>query len=363
MVVRQKNPLATGMVLLGVWSGMLIAGSAKTPQTGDLPPTPPAAVQETQSASSASDATAQGAPGAIGPNYVIGPEDVLEIDVFNVPELSTKREGGTGGGVRVANDGTIMLPLLGRVQAAGLTAQQLVERLQAKWGETYLQNPQVTVFVKEFQAKPVSVIGAVERPGLYYLTGQRNLIEVLSMAGGLAKRGGTAAGRTVMVTRKSGFKQLPSAEGLSALAPDRVEINLQKLLYAQEPALNIEIMPLDTISVSRADIVYVVGAVKKAGGFVLEDREKVTVLQALALAEGLEGTAARNSARIIRRGEGGSRTEIPVNLGKILKGQSSDMELAANDILFVPDSTGKVAARRGADAAIGVVSGLIIWRR
>jgi len=360
MEVRQEHSLATGMVLLGVWSGMLIAASAQTPQTDDLPPTPPAAVQETQPASSASDATAQG---ALGSNYVIGPEDVLEIEVFNVPELSTKREGGTGGGVRVANDGTISLPLLGRVQAAGFTAQQLVEHLQAKWGETYLQNPQVTVFVKEFQAKPVSVIGTVEKPGLYYLTGQRNLIEVLSMAGGLAKRGGTAAGRTVVVTRRSGFKQLPSAEGLRALAPDRVEINLQKLLYAQEPALNIEIMPLDTISVSRADIVYVVGAVKKAGGFVLEDRERVTVLQALALAEGLEGTAARGSARIIRRGEGGSKTEIPVNLGKILKGQSNDMELAANDILFVPDSTGKVAGKRGAEAVLGVVTGLIIWRR
>ena len=166
-----------------------------------------------------------------------------------------------------------------------------------------------------------------------------------------------------MVTRKSGFKQLPSAEGVRTLAPDRVEINLQKLLYAQEPALNIEIMPLDTISVSRADVVYVVGAVKKAGGFVLEDRERVTVLQALALAQGLEGTAAKGSARIIRRGEGGSKTEIPVNLGKILKGQSSDMELAANDILFVPDSAGRVAGKRGIDAAIGVVTGIIIWRR
>jgi polysaccharide biosynthesis/export protein len=361
--VRQKDLLATGMVLLGVWSGMLIAGSPQTQQTDDLPPTPPAAVQETQSTSRVSGATAEGSLGTVGPNYVIGPEDVLEIDVFNVPELSSKREGGSGGGVRVANDGTISLPLLGRVQAAGFTVQQLAEHLQAKWGETYLQNPQVSVFVKEFQAKPVSVIGAVERPGLYYLTGQRNLVEVLSMAGGLAKRGGTAAGRTVMVTRKSVFKELPSVEGLRALAPDRIEINLQKLLYAQEPVLNIEIMPLDTISVSRADIVYVVGAVKRAGGFVLEDRERVTVLQALALAEGLEGTAARGSARIIRRGDGGSRTEIPVNLGKILKGQSNDVELAANDILFVPDSTGKLAGRRGADAAVGIVTGLIIWRR
>jgi len=360
MGVSQRCPLAAGVGLVGLWLGGVAATCAQAPEAGGRPPALSAVSQKAQVPSATGDATTQA---ALGPNYVIGPEDVLEIDVFNVPELSTKREGGTGGGVRVANDGTITLPLLGRVQAAGLTAQQLVERLQAKWGETYLQNPQVTVFVKEFQAKPVSIIGPVEKPGLYYLTARRNLLEVLSMAGGLATRGTLAAGRTVLVTRKSGFKDLPSVEGLRLLDPGRVEINLQKLLYGQEPALNIEIIPLDTIAVSRADIVYVVGAVRKAGGFVLEDREKVTVLQALAMAEGLEGTAARGSARIIRRGEDGSKTEIPVDLGKILKGRSRDMELAANDILFVPDSTGKVAGKRASEAAIGIVSGLIIWRR
>lgn len=353
MSVSQRCPLAAGVGLVGLWLGGVAATCAQTPAAGDTPPGLAAVSQEAQVPSATGDATTQA---ALGPNYVMGSEDVLEIEVFNVPELSSKE-------VRVANDGTIMLPLLGRVQAAGLTAPQLVESLQAKWAETYLQNPQVTVFIKTFQAKPVSVIGPVEKPGLYYLTARRNLLEVLSMAGGLATRGTIAAGRTVLVTRKSGFKDLPSVEGLRLLDPGRVEINLQKLLYGQEPALNIEIIPLDTIAVSRADIVYVVGAVRKAGGFVLEDREKVTVLQALAMAEGLEGTAARGSARIIRRGENGSKTEIPIDLGKILKGRSRDVELAANDILFVPDSTGKVAGKRASEAAIGIVSGLIIWRR
>jgi polysaccharide export outer membrane protein len=313
-----------------------------TPQSVDLPP------QDTSPALP----LAVGAPPP-STDYLIGPEDVLDIDVFNVPELSKT--------VRVGNDGRISLALLGHVQAAGLTATQLAAQLESKWGQTYLESPQVSVFVKEYHAQPVSVIGAVEKPGLYQLTGPRTLIEMLSMAGGLAKRSSAPAGRTVYVTREEGFADFQPVEGMGLVASDKVEINLQRLLYSREAALNIEIKPLDIISVSKADIVYVVGEVKRAGGFVLEDRERVTVLQALALAEGLTPTAAKRSARIIRTSQDGSRVEIPVNLSRVLKGKSPDVELAANDILFVPTSAGKAAARRGVEAAIATISGVIIW--
>ena len=129
-------------------------------------------------------------------------------------------------------------------------------------------------------------------------------------------------------------------------------------------SLNIEIKPLDIISVSQADVVYVTGGgVKQAGGFVLEDRESVTVLQAIAMAQGLSGSAARTDARIIRRKPDGSRDEIPVNLKKVLKGKSPDPEMQANDVLFVPDSAEKIALKRGVEAAVATVSGLLIWRR
>jgi polysaccharide export outer membrane protein len=288
-------------------------------------------------------------------DYVIGPEDLLDVEVFNVPELTKT--------VRVTNDGIISLPLLGRLQAAGLTTAELRKKLEAKWAETYLENPQVTVFVREFRARPVSVIGAVDKPGLYYLAASRTLIEVLSMAGGLAKRMNDAPGRAVLVTRRVGFGDQQLVDGMSLLAPDKLEINLRKLLYSHEDALNIDIKPFDTVSVTRADIVYVVGEVRKPGGFVLQDQEKLTVLQALALAEGLTGIAARRSAKIIHRSEDGSRTEVPVNLSKVLKGKSQDLELAANDILFVPGSSGKAAAKRGAEAAIGTISGLLVYGR
>jgi len=287
--------------------------------------------------------------------YVIGPEDVVDIDVFSVPELAKT--------VRVANDGMISLPLIGRVRAAGLTVGEFRRQLEAEWGRTYLQDPQVTVYVREFHARPVSVIGAVERPGLYQLTGRRSLIEMLSMAGGLAKRNSDPPGRTVIVTREGGFADVQLLEGMRLLAPDKLEINIRRLLYSHQDELNILVRPLDIISVSKADIVYVVGEVKKPGGFVLQDQERVTVLQALALAEGANGTARKSAAMIIRRQPDGSRTEIPMDLGKVLKGKAPDVEMAANDILFVPTSTGKAAALRGAEAALGTISGILVYRR
>ena len=293
-------------------------------------------------------------PGA-STNYLIGAEDILEIEVFNVPEL--KRT------VRVANDGMIDLTLIGRVKASGLTVDQLRDQLESKYGETYLQDPHIAVFISEYHARSVSVIGAVEKPGLYQLTAPRNLIEVLSMAGGLAKRSSAPAGRTLIVTRKSGFDDVPTVEGMESLAPDKLQIDLRKLLYSRDSALNIEVMPRDTISVTKADLVYVVGDVRKPTGILMEDREGLTVLQALAMAEGVNRTASKGKSRIFRKDEDGAKTEIPVNLKEIFKGKAPDIPLVANDILYVPDSTSKVLLQRGAEAAIATVSGLIIWRR
>ena len=333
-----------------MWVGLCVAtsGLAQAPETAVSPA--PAGVPATEiPGTNASSAASL----ALGPDYVIGPEDVLDIDVFNVPELAKT--------VRVANDGTISLALLGHVPVAGLTTRQLREQLESKYGEKYLEGPQVSVFVKEYHAQPVSVIGAVERPGLYQLTAPRTLIEVLSMAGGLAKRTSAPAGRTLIVTRKEGFGDLQPVEGMRLLAPDKLEINLRKLLYSQESALNIEIRPLDTVSVSTADIVYVGGDVRRPTGILLEDRENITVLQALAMAEGLNRTASKKAAKIIRKREDGTRIEIPVNLDNVLKGKEPDVELAANDLLFVPDSKGKLALYRGVEATISTITGVIIW--
>jgi polysaccharide export outer membrane protein len=121
--------------------------------------------------------------------------------------------------------------------------------------------------------------------------------------------------------------------------------------------------PLDIVSVSKADVVYVTGAVRRPGGFVLEDRPTMTVIQAIAMAEGFTQTAAKGAARILRTNQNGSKTEVPINLRKIMNGKAEDTTLAANDILFVPDSKGKIVGYRAADTAIYTVSGLLIWSR
>ena len=338
---------------------LLTSPSSRAQNAEDNKPAPQAVQTPTINA----DIPTANAPGdsdqssvaASDPNYMLGPEDVLEIEVFNVPELKET--------VRVAADGQISLPLIGRVPATGLTAEQLRQELADKWGENYLQDPQVTVFVKEFKARPVSVIGAVEKPDLYYLKGQRTLIEVLSMAGGFGKKGTSAAGRTVLVTRKSGFRDLQPVDGMHVRGPDQIEIDLNRLLYTRDEALNIEMKPLDIISVSKADVVYVEGAVKRPGGFVLEDRPTMTVLQAIAMAEYFTGTAAKGSARILRTNQDGSKTEVPVNLSKILSGKAQDTTLAANDILFVPDSKKKIVALRAVDVSVSTFSGWLVWAR
>jgi polysaccharide export outer membrane protein len=322
----------------------------------------PLDIQGNQNSTDNADTTEGKAPGnsdqyfggPVGPNYVLGPEDVINIDVLHVPDWSKTT-------VRVSNDGTISLPLIGRVQAAGLTAEQLRKELADKWGENYLQDPQVTVFIDQFKSLPVSVIGAVEKPGLYPLAGRRTLIEMLSMAGGFGKKGSSSAGRTVLVTRKSGFGNLQPVDGMHVRGPDQIEIDLNRLLYTRDEALNIVMKPRDIVSVSKAEVVYVTGAVKRPGGFVLEDRPTMTVLQAIAMAEGFTPTAAKKSSRIVRTNPDGSQSQVNINLSKIISGKAQDTTLASNDILFVPDSAHKIVGQRATDTAIAAFMGWLIW--
>lgn len=292
--------------------------------------------------------------GEIGPDYVIGPEDILSIEVLNVPEMKQT--------VRVDNDGTITVKLLGQVKASGLTAKQLKAELQNEWGKDELVNPEVEIFVREFHGRPVSVIGAVDKPGLYQLPGPRTLIEVLAMAGGLAKRTNGGAGKYLDITRKGGFGALEPVPGMRQIAPDEEEIDLQQLLYFHNNALNVPIQPFDTINVAKAGIVYVTGEVHRPGAFTLEDKDNVTILQALAMAEGLTGNAAKRAGRIIHQNRDGTLTETPVDLGKIQDGKAQDVQLAANDVLYVPNSKAKYAGKRTAESVIATLTGLIVFR-
>ncbi len=290
------------------------------------------------------------------PDYLIGPEDVLTLEVFNLPEMKQT--------VRVENDGTISVRLLGPVRAEGLTSLQLKHELETDWGKQYLQDPQVSIFVKKFKARPVSLVGSVEKPGLYQLPGPRNIIQVLAMAGGLVRSttAGPGAGRYLYITRKAGFDNLEPMDGVDLVAPDKLRVDIKKLLYSNQEGPSIQVKPMDLITVPRAGVVYIVGdGVMHPQQVILEDHESMTVLEALAVAQGLAPNAGKSHAKIIRRTSGGHTTESPLNLDKIFKGKSPDPRLAANDMLFVPGSGGKAIAKGGISAAIATLSGYLIF--
>jgi polysaccharide export outer membrane protein len=321
------------------------------------------------------------APSDDSQEYVIGPEDVLDINVFEASEMNR--------GVRVSASGEISLPLLGAVAAAGRTPRGLETTLEELLRQTYMKDPHVSVFVRDMQSHPVSVMGAVRKPGIFQIRGSKTLLEILSLAEGLADD----AGETVVILRRAGKKNAPEfasakmndtkgtslgtqfreidargatdtdIEKVSAISQSVVQVNLKALLDSTDPLSNPTVHPGDIVKVSRAGIVYVVGAVGRPGGFTMKTNEKISVLQAIALSEGLTRTASKSGARIIRANErNGARTETPVDLGKVLSGRSPDPMLGPRDILFVPDSVARTTYSRSLEVAVQTLTGLAIFR-
>jgi polysaccharide export outer membrane protein len=286
--------------------------------------------------------------------YRIGPDDLLDISVFDVPDLSRT--------VRVSAGGEISLPLLGSVPVAGQTPQDLEESLAEELRAHYMKNPQVTVFVKEMESHGVSVFGAVTKPGVYQIRGARSLIEVLSMAGGLADD----AGDSVTIVRGGGVNQTVSVEAaVGDPAPQAgltTEVDIAGLLEGDDAKSNVLVFPGDVVKVASAGTVYVVGEVRRPGGFALHANTSISVLQAISLAEGLTSTAARSQARVIRTDPvTGKRTEIALNLSKILSGKESDPQLEARDIIFVPNSAARSSLYRGGEALVQITTGIAIY--
>jgi polysaccharide export outer membrane protein len=281
----------------------------------------------------------------------IGPDDLLNITIFEAPEMNNT--------VRVSAAGEISLQLLGTVHAAGLTPQELELMLQNMLRRTYMKDPHVGVFIQELQSHPVSVVGAVKMPGVFQIRGTKTVIEVLSMAQGLADD----AGDTVLVIHNGEQGESAHLDSQASTQGAIEEINLKKLLESSDSALNISVRPGDIIKVARAGIIYVVGEVNKPGGFVLQNNESISVLQALALAQGTTHTSAISQARIIRTDPAtGKRTEIPMNLGKIFSGKRPDALLQPKDILFVPNSATKSVLFRGSEAALQTAAGVAIYK-
>ena len=291
---------------------------------------------------------------------LIASDDLLDINVFDVPQFSRQ--------YRVTPNGFIALPLLqDPIEAVGRTpvqlSQAIAERLRAAG---LVNNPQVTVEVKESRMHSVAVGGAVKKPQIYPIFGRTTLLDVLAQAEGLSEEAGTTATISRGEVAVRAMAQQQGDQSPAATPVPTVTVDLKRLMETSDPSLNYEVFPGDRVTVQRAGIIYVVGAVNRAGGFPLTDNvEEMTVLKALALAQDLKSTAVRDKAVILRKNpqapEG--REEIPVDLKRVLAGRAPDIAMLPNDILFVPDSMGKKALRRAAEAAIQLTTGVIIWRR
>lgn len=321
----------TRLSSLGVIAGVVVLLCVTSMAQDRVQPTAQQA-QPAQQNTVAGPPSASPASSDASPEMMIGPGDLLEISVFGAPE-SLKQ-------VRVGTDGTVTYPFAGNIKVAEMTVRQAEAALGKKLQEGgYYNNPTVSVLVKEFATQGISVLGEVQKPGIYPLMGPRQLYDAISAAGGLTPK----AGRTATVTHRGRADQAQS-----------VPLN-------EDPNSNVPVYPGDTVMVSKAGIVYVVGNVHQPGGFVMENPD-LSVLQAVALAQGIMPDSSPNNAKLIRKGPNGQQ-EIPIKLKDVLASKAPDVKLQADDILFVPASPGASAAKRGLQAALQTLTGIAIYRR
>src|SRR6202140_584012 len=299
---------------------------AQTPATGGTPQT--GAPENQNSSTQSSPQTWRPLPNS---NAKLGVGDLIEVVVYGVPDLSTK--------TRISGSGDVYLPLIDYVHVADLTtdeAQELIQKRLEAGG--FVRGPHVSIFVDESASQAITLIGEVGHPGQYPSTGERRLFDLISTAGGLTDK----AGRNVTIEHRGG---------------DKVDLQLSSNL-AEDGKSNVDVFPGDTIIISRAGIVYVVGDVNRPSGFMIEDTN-LSVLKALALAGGSTRTSALTKTKILRQTPNGVQ-EIPVNLKKVLYNKAPDAAMVKGDVLFIPGSSAKAAAYRSGEAAMSVSTTLAV---
>ena len=286
--------------------------------------------------------------------YVLGPGDQIIVHALNVDEITDKPN-------QIDLNGFLHLPLAGDMKLSGLTVQQARSEISRRL-QPFVLHPDVSIIVAEYRSQPVSVLGAVKNPGVQQVQGRRTLLEALSLAGGVDN---AVAGPSLRITRRLeyGLIPLPGAITDPTNQFSTAQVDIKSLLEAQHPEQNVSVKSYDVISVPKAEIVYVIGEVLKPGGFILGGSNKVTVLQALSMAGGLDKMAQPKNARLLRQAPGAStRAEIPVNLKGIIDGKIEDVGMQPEDILFVPNNVPRRAAVRAIEAGVQMGTGMMIWR-
>jgi polysaccharide biosynthesis/export protein len=303
------------MGLVSLFSFMMVASATtiaaqSKPSTGDNPP--------------ASEKRALA-------SQIITAGDVLAISIFGVPELAQE--------VRVAGNGKAQLSLLGNTPVAGLTEEEAADMIARELRDrNFMVHPQVKVAIKDSATQGVSVLGEVQHPGVYQLTGPRTLLDLLSMAGGLTN----TADAKVTIKHRAGTEETLVVSFKSEDVRGALNMNAQ-------------VYPGDLILVPRAGIVYVLGDVGRPGGFVMQDQGKITLLQALAEAGSPLATASANSAVLLRKVDE-KYTVSKLHVDKIARGQEHDIELTANDIVYIPNARLKSALRSSTSIAATAAS-------
>ena len=270
-----------------------------------------------------------------GSDYRIGSDDQLDIDVFEIADLAAAP--------RVSGSGMISLKFIGNFKAGGLTPQELERAIEKALKDRELVNePRVTVTVREYASQPVSIMGAVRNPNIYQLKGQKTLVMMISQAQGLDL---DSVGSTIQVIR-----------GQEVIIIDVAD------LQRGNPALDIPIYANDKINVQTAGSVFVMGEVMQPGEFVLRNGMNITVLKAITRGGGPTKEAKKKESMIIRVHQDGTREEIKVDIDKMAQGKADDIEMMPNDILVVPPNKFRAALNRTIESTVGVVTGRLVYR-
>jgi polysaccharide biosynthesis/export protein len=327
------------------WIGITLPLGAQQPPA-------PAAGQPVQN--SVQNAGQQPTPNAlenIRPTYVLGPGDVISISAFEVEEISDKP-------YRIDSQGDVNLPLLGKIHVGDLTIEQFEADLMNRL-KTIVRQPQVVVRVTQYRSDFVFFEGMFKVTGIVPLQGRRNLMEMLSAIGGTLPN----ASHRIKVKRRLEFGKIPLPNAVED--PEgkvsTVEISMGSLRDNVNPAEDIALQPFDIISVERAEMVYVNGEVGHVGGIELGERESISAAQLITMVGGLTRDADANKAHVLRPIlSTAKRSEIPLNLKKILAGKENDFPLLPNDILVVPRNSKNTAIRNVAIYAVPIATSLIV---
>jgi len=287
-------------------------------------------------------------------SYILDANDQILIRVPQAEELNEKA-------FRIDSDGNLQLPVVGPVKASGLTLQQLEAEL-TKLLVVFYRSPRVSLTVVQYRGDPVIFLGAFVKPGIYPLQGRRTLVEMLMTVGGLQPN----ASRRLRVTRRAEWGRIP----LAGAQEDRerkissANVSISRLLETMEPEEDIVLMPYDVIRVGAEEMVYLSGDAGKSGGFPLNDRDSLSVMQLMAVSGGVPTTADPERAKVLRQIlDTNRRAEIPLNVKSILEGKSPDFQLMPNDVLFIPrakgSSVGKTVGRYAAIMLPGLATSLL----